>query len=87
MPRTVSIKIVSDLTSAVVATFSRAGSGRGHTPDLAGGSTHCPRVPAEAGGLPAHGRSGLHGRSRRARQLYLARELVVLDAAEFFVEA
>jgi hypothetical protein len=74
MPRTVSIKIVNDLTSAAAATVGRAADGCGHAPDLAGGSAR-PRVPAEAGGLPAHG-----------RQLYLARELMVLDAAESFVE-
>jgi hypothetical protein len=74
MPGTVNIQVVNDLTSAAAATVSRAGDERGHARDLAGGfGRQGPRAGA--------------GPRSRARQLYLARELVVLDAAEFLVEA
>ena len=77
MPGTMNIQVVNDLTSAAAATVSRAGDEPGHARDLAGGSR---RQGPRAGAGPAQARA-------RARQLYLARELVVLDAAEFFVEA
>jgi hypothetical protein len=71
MPRTENIQVVNDLTSAA-ATVRRAGDERGRTPDLAG--------------LAAQTRCSKM-QHRPARQLHLARERLVLDAAESFLEA